>query len=61
MCFARDGFISTQGIGGLQTSGRERLMEKVAFTQSQVMFFLVISKMDGVMAIFFALMLMVQG
>lgn len=60
-CVVRAGFIFTQEIGGLQTSGRERLMEKVASTQSRVMLYLVISKMDGVMATFFALMLTVQG
>lgn len=57
----RAGSIFIQGIDGLQTSGKERLMEKVASTQSQVMFSLVISKMDGVMVTFCALMLTVQG
>lgn len=50
----RAGFIFIQGTVGLQTSGRERLMEKVASTQSQVTSYSDISKMDGVMVTFFA-------
>jgi hypothetical protein len=40
-------------IGGLQTSGRERQMERGGFTQSLVMPSLAISKTDGGMASFF--------
>lgn len=59
--FCRVGFIFTLVIGGLQTFGRERLMVRGGSTQSLVMPSLAISKMDGGMGSFFALMLMEQG
>jgi hypothetical protein len=40
-------------IGGLQTSGRERQMERGGFTQNLVMPSLAISKTDGGMGSFF--------
>ena len=57
----RVGFIFTLGTDGLQTSGKERPMVKVAFIQSLVMSSLAISKMVGDMASLFASMLMEQG
>lgn len=57
----RVGYIFTREIDGLQTSGREKQMEKAGSIQSVVMSFSAISKMDGDMVTSFILMLMERG
>lgn len=60
-CSCRGGFIFILATDGLQTFGRGRPMVKGASTQNLVMFGLASLKMDGDMAVSFALKLMETG
>lgn len=57
----RAGFIFTRGIDGLQTSGKERQMEKDASILNPAMCFSASFEMDCDMVISCVLMLMEQG